>query len=139
MKKYILVFSLFSFFFLTVAGYSYSTSTPKSDKKVLSSIAIQNLIKGVNSNNLGLKVSAAYILGEYGCDEAVIPLMRMFRNDENEDARIMAAISLYKLNDGRGVQALQKAYLFETSARVKKICKSLCFACLKDTEVASLR
>lgn len=137
MKKYFLILTLFSFVFIT--GTAYSTSNPKSTKKVLSKIQIENLIKGVNSDNLGLKVSAAYILGEYKCDEAVIPLMRMFRNDENEDARIMAAISLYKLNDGRGIQALQKANLFEKSNRVKKICKNLCFACLKETEVASAK
>ncbi len=62
-----------------------------------------NYLAGLNSNNHGLQVSSAYFLGDMKSHKAVIPLMKMFRNEKNDGAKLVAAWSLLKIGDSRGV------------------------------------
>ena len=62
-----------------------------------------NYLTGINSDNQGLKVSSAYFLGNMKSSRAVIPLMKMFRNEKNNGAKLVAAWSLLKIGDSRGV------------------------------------
>lgn len=85
-------------------------------------LIITNLMNGINSGNQGLRMSSAYLLGEFKSDEAVIPLMKILKSDENEESRIMSALSLLKIGDGRGIFAIKQAIQFDESERVKKMC-----------------
>ena len=67
-----------------------------------------NYLAGLNSEVQGLQVSAAYFLGEMKSERAVIPLMKMFRNEKNAPGqRLMAAWSLYKIGDERGIYLIK--------------------------------
>ena len=66
-------------------------------------------MNGINSGNQGLRMSSAYFLGEFKCDEAVIPLMKILKSDDNEESRIMSALSLLKIGDSRGIFAIKQA------------------------------
>ncbi len=72
----------------------------------------QNLLAGINSDNIGLQTSSAYFLGEMKSDRAMIPLLRLVQNGETEEARIIAALSLYKIESKIGMYRLK--YLAET-------------------------
>ena len=74
--------------------------------------AEQNLLAGIRSGNLGLQTSSAYFLGEMKSDKALIPLLRIVRNGETEEARIIAALSLYKIESKIGMYRLK--YLAES-------------------------
>ncbi len=68
----------------------------------------ENYLRGLNSDVPGLQVSCAYFLGEMRSEKAVIPLMKMFRNkDAAPGQRIMAAWSLMKIGDERGLYLLK--------------------------------
>jgi hypothetical protein len=71
-----------------------------------------NMLKGIKSDNTGLQTSSAYFLGEMKSDRAMIPLLRLVRNGETEEARIIAALSLYKIESKIGMYRLK--YLAET-------------------------
>jgi len=58
---------------------------------------VESLIIGLNSDNLGLQSSSAYMIGELQLSEAVIPLLRILHSEKNEELRIMAALALYKI------------------------------------------
>lgn len=90
-------------------------------------LIIKNLINGVRSENYGLRTSSAFLLGEFKSSEAVIDLLAMLHNEVNEDARIMAALSLLKINDSRGIYAIKQAIRFDKSERVKKMCEKFYF------------
>ncbi len=62
-----------------------------------------NYLEGLKSNNMGLRISCAYFLGELKSRKAVVPLMKMLSNEEHEGARIMAAWSLIKIGDPKGI------------------------------------
>ncbi|MFC2093999.1 hypothetical protein ACFLSH_00080 [Bacteroidota bacterium] len=72
----------------------------------------QNLLTGIRSGNLGLQTSSAYFLGEMKSDKALIPLLRLVQNGETEEARIIAALSLYKIESKIGMYRLK--YLAES-------------------------
>ena len=55
-------------------------------------------------------------------DEAVIPLMKILKSDDNEESRIMAALSLIKIGDLRGIYAVKQAIKYDQSERVNKLC-----------------
>ena len=79
-------------------------------------------MNGINSDNQGLRMSSAYLLGEFKSDEAVIPLMKILKSDDNEESRIMSALSLLKIGAARGIFAIKQAIQFDESERVRKMC-----------------
>ena len=89
----------------------------------ISKLTLKSLIQGINSDNFGLKVSSAQRLGELKISEGVIPLMSMLRNDDDERARIAAALALIKIGDARGLFAVKQAAKFDDSERVRAMCE----------------
>ena len=72
----------------------------------------ENMLTGIKSNNTGLQTSCAYFLGEMKSDRAMIPLLRLVKNGGTESARIIAALSLYKIESKIGMYRLK--YLAES-------------------------
>ncbi len=86
-------------------------------------LAIENLLIGLDSDNIGLTSSSAFYLGELNSTEAVIPLMKILRNAEQEELRISAALALFKIGDARGIYAVKRAIIFDKSERVSNMCE----------------
>ena len=112
------------FVFVGLAFGSFAATNPVAAKKKSFNrdLVIKNLLIGVNSDNQGLKLSSGYYLGELKSDEAVISLMNILKNSENSEERIMAALSLSKIGDARGIYAVKQAIKFDESERVRKLC-----------------
>ena len=100
-----------------------ASAKPKSKVNVTQN-TVQSLIKGLNSENLGLKSSSAYMIGELQLSKAIIPLMRILHRDENEEIRIAAALALYKIGSPIAIHAVKQAIRFDGSERVSKLCAS---------------
>ena len=83
---------------------------------------VASLIMGINSDNFGLRTSAAYMLGELKCEKGVIPLMRMLKSEDREDERIVAALALLKIGNAKGIFAIKRAIRFDESERVQRLC-----------------
>ena len=100
MKRSVLLLSMV-FVILTIPLYPqvYASLGPASTKYEQ---VESNYLKGLNSDVHNLKLCCAYFLGELKSQKAMIPLMEMFRN-EKDDAKLVAAWSLLKIGDPRGV------------------------------------
>ncbi len=122
MKKLIIT-SLVILFALSTIGFASSKFT-SSPKKTHYKDAIANLLVGLNSDNYGLRTSCAFMLGELKASNAVIPLMKMLHSEKSEDARIIAALSLYKIGNPVGIFAVKQAGRFDESERVRKMCSN---------------
>ena len=109
-------------FGLTIGVFATNNPSPVKKKNYNRTVVIQNLLNGVNSENQGLMLSSGYFLGELKSDEAVIPLLSILKSSENEEERIMAALSLSKIGDARGIYAVKQAIEFDKSERVRKLC-----------------
>lgn len=100
-------------------------SSPTKEHIYIRANAIKSLTNGLHSDNVGLRTSSIFMLGELKSNESVIELMRILREDEFEEARILAALSLYKIGDARGINAVKQRIKFDESDRVKRICQLL--------------
>jgi hypothetical protein len=117
------VVMLFLSFFLIVNQLSYGSNNPVKNSLANREMVIKNLMVGVKSDNYGLRTSSAFLLGEFQADESVIELLGMLHKEESDDARILAALSLLKIEDARGIYAIKQAVRFDKSERVRKICE----------------
>ena len=102
---------------------SYAGENPKAKSNLSIDNIEQNLILGINSANTGLRTSSAYFLGELKSENAVIPLMALLHNEEDDGSRLMAALSLYKIGTDKAIYAVKQAAKFDSSERVRRLCK----------------
>jgi HEAT repeat protein len=101
----------------------YSQDSVKVLQKISDSSIDDNYLQGVKSDNMGLRASATYYLGERESSKAVIPLMDVLHNDKTPETRIMAALSLYKIGDARGIYAIKGAMTEDSNQWVRGMCK----------------
>jgi len=126
---------LFTFFLLVAFSFlTYAQTIVPALTSAKKDCIKKSLLLGVESENLGLQSSAAYMLGEFCCDEAVIPLLKILHNNPYEEMRIMAALSLYKIGDSRGIFAIRQAIKFDESTRVRNLCDKFYRAYLQADE-----
>ena len=83
----------------------------------------QTLQQGLISENEGLMAGCAYMIGELQCQRSVIALLAILHDNPSEELRILAALSLYKLGDSRGIYAIKQAIKYDESERVQRMCK----------------
>lgn len=102
---------------LTFGQSVYNSGDPQITKE-----AVTNYLKGLKSDNHGLRLSCAYYLGEYGISEGMVPLMNMLHNEKTESGRIMAALALTKLGSEMSIYAVKQASIFDKSERVRNLC-----------------
>lgn len=120
MRSKFLSFILFAVFFAAIITPAVNASN--APKKSLSYRQAEiNYINGVESDNAGLRLSSTLFLGEMKSDEAVIPLMRVLKNCDDEACRIAAALALTKIGDPRGIYAVKKAATYDESPRVREL------------------
>lgn len=103
-----------------MAAAGVHESTGLSEEKYEAAVA--NLLIGLHSDNQGLRESSAFLLGELKAGEAVVPLMAILRSDAPETSRIIAALALCRIGDGRGVYAVKRAVQFDESQSVQQKC-----------------
>lgn len=130
MKKLLLSVSLSVLFIFVFAAYIIPKNFTESQEKTVA----ENLTAGLNSENLGIRISSAQRIFEFiqyeGFNEenfssTIIPLMKMLREGNSELERISAALSLYKLEDARGMYLLKRYSEFDKSEKVRMVEKNL--------------
>ncbi len=109
--------------FFVFVSFGATLEPVKETNTINRDLEIQNLLIGLDSDNIGLTYSSAFYLGELSSTEAVIPLMKMLRNAEQEELRISAALALLKIGDERGIYAIKRAIIFDESERVCDMCE----------------
>jgi hypothetical protein len=91
-------------------------------KPGLSDASVKSLINGVSSDNYGLRISCAQMLGDFKVENAINHLLNMLHSEDTEEARIVAALALYKIGSERSLFAVKRAAIFDDSQRVRKLC-----------------
>ena len=130
MKRIILLFSVSLTILLFTQTLSQEIDEIKFPPK---ENCISTLIQGLNSDNPGVRAGCIYMFGKLCCDRGVIALLDILHSDPSEELRILAALSLYKINDSRGIYAIKQAIRFDKSERVRRLCKTFYKAYLQGT------
>lgn len=87
---------------LLFTNFSYADVNKTTKKANTYETIEQNRLIGLASDNEGVRISAAFNLGEMKSQKAVVPLMKQLRDGTSEEERIIAALSLIKIGDPRG-------------------------------------
>jgi hypothetical protein len=81
-----------------------------------------NRLTGLSSDNTGLRVSCAFNLGEMKSEKAVTPLISLLRSGATEEERIIAALSLIKIGDSRGIYMVGRSGVFNSFEKTRRMC-----------------
>jgi len=81
----------------------------------------QYLIKSLQDENVGIRSSAAQLLGERKVEEAVKPLVKMLKTEKNASTRIVIAMALYQIGDEKALPALKEVALKDKSKTVRRV------------------
>jgi HEAT repeat protein len=120
MKRIITLFAVSLILLFSKLSFSQEIANLNNASK---EACIKTLLQGINSDNEGLQAGCAYMFGELCCDKAVISLLDILHNNPKEELRILAALSLYKIGDSRGIFAIKQAIRFDDSERVARLCE----------------
>jgi HEAT repeat protein len=121
---------------MLITSISYSQSQNQKNKFKKASVSefsdrqwtengIANLVTGIKSDNLGLRKSAIYLAGLYQISETVPTLIDQLKKEENAEVKVLTALVLYRLEDPRGIEAIENLYMSDENARVKRISKAI--------------
>ena len=83
------------------------------------------LIKALKDKNIGVRASAAQLLGERKVEKATKPLIRMLKREKNYSARIIAAIALYQIGDENVLPLLKKKAKYDNNKTVRRVLTGL--------------
>lgn len=119
MKRPTLLFAVSLFLLLSIQILPQETADQNSRDM---EACFKTLQQGLSSDNIGLQAGCVYMIGELCCKRSVICLMKLLRNSSSEELRILAALSLYKIGDSRGIYAIKQAIRFDESKRVQRMC-----------------
>ncbi|MBU1099817.1 MAG: HEAT repeat domain-containing protein [Bacteroidetes bacterium] len=126
MKTQLLFIIAFFTFFILFNDSTIASGLDKGSKESVES----NLIVGVQSSNEGLKISSAFYLGEIKSVKGVNHLMKILREDSNPGARLMAALSLIKIEDPQGLYLVKRTAQFNSEERVRRMSDKFYYAYL---------
>ncbi len=124
MKKLITLLVLVVFFLFS-SSVLFAGDRSIKNKSVSYEQIETTLLVGLNSDNYGLKVSSAYMLGEIKSECAVNELTRMLRDNDNEKVRLVAALALLKIGTERSVFMVKQSRRFNDSEIVRDLCVHL--------------
>ncbi len=119
---------------MLVASVSAFASTPREKKysTVNWDKAEQNYVVALNSDNIGLRHSAASFLAEYRLSGAVKDLINVLQTDKVERVRMAAALALIQIGNSEGRNAVEDAAVYDGSEKVAKFCEQLLNATSQD-------
>ena len=93
-----------------------------------------NFINGINSDNTGLCKSCIIYAGIYNIPETSDCLVDVLKNKNDEDLRMLAAVSIYLIGMEKGLSEIYSVSLNGDNEKVKKFCSLL----LKNEDVKRL-
>ncbi len=85
----------------------------------------QYLISALKDSNIGIRSSAAELLGQRKVIEAVDPLIKMLNTEKNDSFRILIALALQKIGDRKALTALKKTSQQDKSSTVRHVARAI--------------
>jgi len=121
--KLTVVLVIVTSFLLISSNYAGEKKIPNSN---LDYDKVENtLLMGLDSDNFGLKISSAYMLGEIKSEKAINRLTKMLRDSDDERARLTAALSLLKIGSEKSIFFVKQGQKFNEFDKVRVMCKHL--------------
>lgn len=124
--------ALFTLFMALVLTYS---SVNAQEHKEFTKSEVNNLIEALRSDNDGVRMQAIYLAGKYEVPETVGELKKALKNASTSNEKILVSLSLYRIGDFNGMNAVRTAALSDSSTKVRNRCAVLYNDYIKSTVV----
>ncbi|NOY58311.1 MAG: HEAT repeat domain-containing protein [Calditrichaeota bacterium] len=85
----------------------------------------QYLIEALQDTNMGVRFSAAKLLGERKCKHAKENLLDVLKNDQSYQNRIAAGLALMKIGDKNVLQVLKKQSEIDKRKTVRHVLRGI--------------
>lgn len=109
-------------FLFVAVGFSFAQSKAK-----LNPIAIENLVTGIHSENLGLQKSSIFFAGSYKIEETVDALREEMLSNENPSIKILAALALYEIHNEDALDDLERLVRdVNQDYHIRRMAKAIC-------------
>lgn len=113
---------LFSVALFTILLNGVSSAQNSSDINFkLNDKVIANFIMAINSDNVGLKKSAIYLVSNYKIEGAVDALINVLNTDNSGSIKVLAALALYEIGSAKGLNAVLKSAVMDNNEFVRKM------------------
>ena len=86
---------------------------------------VGDLVRGIHSENPGLKKSSIYLAGSYQIKEVVEPLVTQLENEKDPETRVLIALVLYRIGDLRGMEAVENLAAADKNPRVRRMSNAI--------------
>jgi len=128
MKRIILTFTLL-FIFLTSIVWTANLEDQDAWNKLLAKtnweLFSKNLVNALNSDNLGLKVSAMQKVIKYkekvDVEDAALEIVRLYRRHKDERVRQLALVTLHSMQNDWALGIVKRDYNFENNSKIKRL------------------
>ncbi|MBI9070355.1 MAG: HEAT repeat domain-containing protein [Melioribacteraceae bacterium] len=107
------------FLFFSTNLYLFAQEYHLSDK------AKTNLLFCIQHENDGVRSSGVHYVGKYKVEEAIPLLCKILKEDKNLRIRKLAAYSLFRMNDSKGLFAIEEALRFNDNKEVRLFCSTI--------------
>lgn len=130
MKRNIFIIALFLLSFSLISVSNVSAQEQELDWEMLIKqtnwkLFSDNLVKAVNSGNLGLQTSAMQLIVQWHdrlkVENATPALIKLYRNHENERVRMLALVTINKINNEWAKGIVNRDVAFEKSKTIKRM------------------
>ena len=128
MKRIILTYALL-FIFLTSIAWTANLNDQEKWNKLFANtnweLFSKNLVKALNSDNLGLKVSAMQKVIKYkekvDVEDAALEIVRLYRRHKDERVRQLALVTLHSMQNDWALGIVKRDYNFENNSKIKRL------------------
>jgi HEAT repeat protein len=121
---------------LAVLLASSLTVTRAQEQEILSKYkyAVENLNKGIQSDNEGLKRSSMYFAGKYKITSAIPTLIEQLNKEANPSNRILIALVLYKIGSPAGISVVRSLSKNDENQEVRRMAYEIYRAYIVNTD-----
>lgn len=120
------------FFVAAMALMVWSNPAAAGEKDDILKLASKNLKLTLTKSSDMLQESAILAVldikstyPETDMKDVILPLMRILRTHQDPSLRVLAALALYEVGDGRALWAIQEAVRFDSNHIVRHVCASM--------------
>ncbi len=111
---------------MVIAGILMTVSAQQEGReKQINMNHIESLRQALQSDNDGLRKSAVYFAGLYKIEDLTFELQKILNNDECEQIRLLAAYSLYHLDNKVSLNGILYASKENSNLKLRRICRAL--------------
>ena len=107
---------------LTIFAINSTFAQKQSIKEVTSNeLALDNLIAGIQSDNLGVKRSSIYYAGKYRIAETEDVLINQLKKEEDASTRILISLVLFEMGSEVGLFEVQELSINDENSKVRRM------------------